>query len=265
MLPIDVSHLIPRYYQIYDNLYNQIQEGKYANGEKLPSEEKLCDLYQVSRGTIREAIKLLLQQGLLNRERGKGTFVSLNKIGQDLQQLMGFTELMNRNGMTASAKILEVTVKDPNPKIKEILMIPKGEQVVKVQRLRFGDKEPLIIEKSYFVRSIFQPLLKHDLENQSIYDILYKETALRLGEATQDIEATVAGPVESKAFGIEFGSPLLLMKRIIMLKDGSPFEYSEDYYRSDKLKFTVKTLPYEENQNNLSLVFTEETDQEGGE
>ena len=238
--------LTPRYYRIYEDLYKKIEEGLYREGDKLPSESELCDAYNVSRGTVREALKMLFQQGLLLRERGRGTFVTpqSDKIGQDAQQLIGFTELMKLHHKKATAKLLKIEVEAPKKSIRKLLEIEETDQVVSVERLRFGDHEPLIIERSYFVYDLFHPLIEHDLENQSIYEVLYRETDIRLEDAKQTIEAVLATPADAKLLDIDPGAPLLLIKRIIKTKDGRFFQYSKDLYRSDRLNFIIRTASY---------------------
>ncbi len=252
-MDINKKQLIPIYYQIFEELYKDIREGVYQEGDRFPSETILCEKYQVSRGTVREALKMLFQQGLLIRERGRGTFVSETKIAQEFNRLMGFTELMKMNEKMAKAKLLEITIKPPNKKVQKLLELDELSQIVKIQRLRYGDNEPLIVERSYFVHRIFKPFLAYDLENESIYELMYRETDFRLGNAQQSIEAVIAGPAESELFGIAPGTPLLLIKRLISLKDGSRFQYSEDMYRSDKLKFTINTLPYDETHSQFMM------------
>lgn len=241
------KHLPPRYYRIYEALYNDIRSGRYGAGDKLPSETALCEQYNVSRGTAREAVKMLFQQGLLIREQGRGTFVtSQHIIGQDAQELMGFTELMRRHGKEAGGRLLKVDVQKPERRIRDLLQLPAAGAVVRVERLRLGDDEPLIIERSDFVHDLFAPLLDFDLARESIHDILYRETGIRLGDAEQTIEAALAGPPEAALLEIEPGSPLLLIKRRIKTDEGRYFQYSEDAYRSDKLRFTIRTAPYDE-------------------
>ncbi len=250
-MEISAKQLIPIYYRIFDELYNEIRDGVYQEGDRFPSESELCAKYKVSRGTVREALKMLFRQGFLLRERGRGTFVTETKIEQDAHKLMGFTELMRMNEKVAKAKILEITIKYPGNRIQKLLELEENNQIVKIQRLRYGDDEPLIIERSYFVYKIFKPFLSYDLENESIYELMYRESDFRLGIAQQSIEAVIAGPEESKLFVIDPGSPLLLIKRLIRLEDNTLFQYSEDMYRSDKLKFTINTLPYDESHKNF--------------
>ncbi|HKJ34833.1 MAG TPA: GntR family transcriptional regulator, partial [Balneolales bacterium] len=98
-MDIRKSNLVPKYYQIYEDLLKDIREGKFQEGDRFPSDTELVERYQVSRGTIREAVKLLLQRGFLIRQQGKGTFVTYRKIQQDPEKLIGFTELMKKHNI----------------------------------------------------------------------------------------------------------------------------------------------------------------------
>jgi GntR family transcriptional regulator len=245
--------LIPKYYQIYEDLLAMIRQGQFSEGDRFPSDTELVNSFRVSRGTIREAIKLLIQQGFLVREQGKGTFITYHKIQQDSDKLIGFTEVMQQHGMKASARIIEKKVHDPAPNIRQVMGLGEDDKVVRIVRLRYGDKEPLIIERSFFRFELFQPIMNMDLENNSIFELLYRHTYIRLGYAVQRIEAMSAGQSEHELLKVELGTPLLLMKRFIHTKEGVFFQYSEDVYRSDRITFTTKTLPYEQNHDSHGL------------
>lgn len=235
---------IPKYFQIYENLVEQIRSGRFAEGDRFPSDNELTARYQVSRGTIREALRLLFQQGYLVREQGKGTFVTYQKIQQDPDYLIGFTELMKRNNIHPSATIIEQKVTEPGERLSGIMMLHPDERVVRMVRLRMGDQEPLVIERSFFNYSLFAPLMNKDLENNSIFELLYRHTPTKLGDAFQRIEAMSAGKSEHELLKVSLGTPLLLMKRLIKTSTGVCFQYSEDVYRSDRITFTTRTVPY---------------------
>ncbi len=244
---------VPKYYKIYEELVQQIRSGKFQEGELFPSDTELVKQYNVSRGTIREAVKLLFQQGYLVREQGKGTFVTYRRIQQDPDQLMGFSELMRRNNMEPSARVIEKEIVQPGPNLMQSMQLQPDEQVVRVVRLRYGDDQPLIVERSFFNYELFEPLMDKDLENNSIFDLLYEHTDTRLGDATQRIEAVTSGQSELELLNVELGTPLLLIKRLIKTADGRYFQYSEDVYRSDRISFATQTSPYEQGRDDLGL------------
>jgi DNA-binding GntR family transcriptional regulator len=159
---------------------------------------------------------------------------------------------MQQHGKKAAAKILRIETVKPNQKIRNLLELKPTEKVVEIERLRFGDDEPLIIERSYFVYGYFYQLLEFDLEKESIYEVLYRETDLRLGNAYQTIEAVNATAADAELLRIDPDSALLLIKRLIKTKHGRFFQYSEDRYRSDKLNFTINTTNYDENRHEFA-------------
>lgn len=246
---------VPKYYAIYEDLLNDIREGKYSEEDLFPSDTELVKKYNVSRGTVREAIKLLFQQDYLVREQGKGTFVTYKKIQQIPDRLIGFTELMRQHNLRPTAKLLEKKVIQPPAKINQIMQLNSGQKVVRIVRLRFGDDQPLIIERSFFNYDLFNPIINKDLENNSIFELLYQNTETKLEAATQSIEAISAGQQEQQYLEVEIGTPLLLIKRLIQTKAGEFFQYSEDVYRSDRINFATKTLPYDNKSSDIPLPF----------
>ena len=244
---------IPKYYQIYEELLEQIRGGKYKEQDRFPSDTELVKSYDVSRGTIREAIKLLFQQGYLVREQGKGTFVTYRKIEQNPDKLIGFSELMQKNNIEPSAKVVEKKVENASPYIAELMNVKEDEKIVRVLRVRYGDGQPLIIERSYFNYDLFAPVLEKDLESNSIFKLLYKHTETRLGKATQRIEAITASKTEQEHLGVEIGTPLLQITRLIQTTGGTYFQYSEDVYRSDRISFTTQTDSYEDDHDAFGL------------
>lgn len=235
---------VPKYYRIYEELLNDIQKGVYQNDNLFPSDTDLVKKFNVSRGTIREAIKLLFQQGFLIRKQGKGTFVTYRKIEQDAEKLIGFTELMKKHNLKPSAKVLKKEIVIPTANISHLMNLKTGKKVVRLIRLRYGDSQPLIVERSFFNYELFEPIFDMDLEKNSIFELLHKKTKTELGNALQRIEAISAGKEEHQWLEVDLRTPLLLIKRLIKTKDQQIFQYSEDVYRSDRINFSTKTVPY---------------------
>jgi GntR family transcriptional regulator len=253
---MDLNQPLPKYFKIYEELLNQIREGKYKENDLFPSDTELVKKYDVSRGTVREAIKLLFQQGYLVREQGKGTFVTYKKIQQNPDRLIGFTELMRQHNLKPSATLIEKEVVHPPANISQMMKLSSNQKVVRIVRLRFGNNQPLIIERSYFNFDLFEPLINEDIEKNSIFDLLYDLTITRLGKAKQSIEAISAGQQEHQYLEVELGTPLLLIKRLIETNTGEHFQYSEDVYRSDRINFSTNTLPYDSETDEIPLPFS---------
>src|SRR5699024_4443053 len=172
----EITQPIPKYYQIYRKLLNQIRSGKFEEYDRFYSDTELVEKFEVSRGTIREAVKLLIQQGYLVREQGKGTFVTKPKIEQDSDKLMGFTELMLKNDIKPSAKVIEKEVVKAPEHLANLMQLDDGDELVRIVRVRFGNDQPMIIERSYFAYRYFKPIYEMDLQANSIFELLYKHT-----------------------------------------------------------------------------------------
>lgn len=244
---------VPKYYRIYEELLNDIQKGVYQNDNLFPSDTDLVKKFNVSRGTIREAIKLLFQQGFLIRKQGKGTYVTYRKIEQDAEKLIGFTELMKKHNLKPSAKVLKKEIVVPAANISHLMKLKTGKKAVRLIRLRYGDNQPLIIERSFFNYDLFEPIFDKDLEKNSIFELLHNNTSTELGNALQRIEAISAGKEEHQWLEVDLRTPLLLIKRLIKTKDQRIFQYSEDVYRSDRINFSTQTVPYNPDLGNNPL------------
>lgn len=247
------SQNIPKYYQIYEKLLEKIRTGEFEENDRFPSDTDLVKEFDVSRGTVREAVKMLIMQGYLVREQGKGTFVTYKKIDQTSDRLIGFSELMRRHNIKPDAKIIKKEIISPPEKIKTLMQLQDEDQLAHLIRLRYGDNLPLIIERSFFNFTLFKPIYEMDLENNSIFKLLYEHTDTKLGEATQRIEAIKAGETEHELLNIPLDTPLLLLKRLIQTKTGSYFQYSEDVYRSDRINFTSHTMSYDSTHTDTGL------------
>lgn len=247
------ERFLPEYIRIYEELYGEIHSGKFSEGALFYSEHELCKRFIVSRGTIRHALEMLFQQGILERRQGKVSTVVNTRIEQNVQTLMGFTELMKKHGRKAGAIVLEKKRMTPDYNIINMMNLRTGDQVVKITRVRTGDNEPLIIEHSWFNTDLFMPIYHENLETNSIYDLFHRKTNERLGVAKQTIEIGFAGSEESRYFDVKPGTPLLLFKRKIMTSDFRIFQYSEDLYRNDKVVFSIQTLPYDVTHDSLSM------------
>lgn len=244
---------VPKYYKIYEKLISDIREGVYHEGDLFPSDTELVKDFEVSRGTVREAVKLLFQQGYLIRQQGKGTFLSYKRIEQNPDKLIGFTELMRKHNLKPSARVIKKEIVVPSANISHLMKINPGDEVVRLIRLRFGDSRPLIIERSFFNLNLFKPIFDMDLETNSIFELLHTNSVTQLGNALQRIEAFSAGKEENQWLGVELQTPLLLIKRLIKTKNNVIFQYSEDVYRSDRINFTTQTVPYEPDRGLSSL------------
>lgn len=231
---------IPMYYQIMRQIREKIDEGEYHSDYALPPERELAEYFHVSRMTVRQAILELVNEGILLRRKGIGTFVAPPKLEQELSGLTSFTEDMAKRGMKAESRVLSFTDAVPDSIVREALLLNENDRVYKCERLRLADREPMALEISMLSVQVCPGLCREDLENKSLYSLLNERWGLQLGRATQSLEPVLAAPHEARILRVSSGSPLLFMHRITYDQDEHPFEYAKSYYRGDRYKFITE-------------------------
>ena len=224
----------PYYRQLYEILRKDIVEGQRPPGQLLPSESELIDRFQVSRVTVRQAMDLLVQDGLVYRRRGRGTFVASPKIEQGLTQIISFSEDMRRRGFHAETAVLSAYLMPASKEIAKNLGIPSGEAIAFLQRLRLADGEPLSIESSYLVHRQCPGVLEGDYALFPLREALEQHYNLRLVRATQVIRAIAATKDLAQKLSIQPGAPLFFIERISYSQHDRPVEFLQLYHRGDR-------------------------------
>ncbi len=237
---IDRQSPIPMYYQIMNQLREKISAGEYTVDSALPPERELVESYQVSRMTIRQAISELVNEGILVRRRGIGTFVAPPKLEQPLNSLTSFTEDMAQRGMKAGSRIVSFKEIVPDPAIRKTLGLSAEDKVFECVRLRLADEEPMALETTSLVASLCPGLQAEVLENQSLYKVLTERWGIQLDYATQSLEPILAPPYEAALLHVAPGSPLLLIHRVTYDQNGWAFEHVKSLYRGDRYKFVTE-------------------------
>lgn len=228
---------VPRYHQLKEILRERIRSGEWKPGDLIPSERELSENYSISRMTARQAITDLVNEGVFYREQGKGTFVTRNKITQQLMRLSGFTEDINARGQHPSTKVLSARLGPADEITAERLRITLGQTIVFLERLRLADGEPLAIERSQLHFKSCEKLLEEDLEQNSLYRLLEAKFGLPLMEAEQEIEAGLARADEAETLHIPVGSAVLLTRRTTFTDRNLPIEYAKAVYCGSKYTF----------------------------
>lgn len=233
---LDKTSHIPMYVQIEELIQQQIADGKYKQGEMIPSERELAEMYQVSRMTVRQAITNLVGNGQLYREKGKGTFVTTEKMEQSLNSLTSFTEDMLARGLVPTSEVLSFDVIVPPAEIAKELQIALEDTVYFITRIRHADNIPMALERTYIPTALFPNLQQHQL-TQSLYEIIEHHYGTRLSYADQHIEASIVSNEDRKHLQLAENAVVLIMQRKTFLVDQRPVEFVRSTYRGDRYKF----------------------------
>lgn len=231
----------PIYKIIENEIKSKITRGELNSGDLVPSENELKDQYQVSRMTVRQALNNLVNDGYLYRHKGKGTFISLRKIEKNIHGVRSFTEEMAATNRKVSNKILVFeTIEAPDDIAEKLFLNPKDE-VIHIERVRYGNEIPVLFEQLYIPANLFKTIEKSNLEG-SFYKYIEKELGMQISYCIQSIEAISSDSKVSIALEVNKHVPTLLILRNTFLSNGRPFEYVRSYYRADQYKFVQHAI-----------------------
>lgn len=239
MAQIDLKSPVPKYYQLKEIIRDMIEKEELGQGESIPPERELCERYGVSRMTARQAVMELVNERLLYRVQGRGTFVAEAKVPQDTGRLTSFTQDMRERGMEVSSTVLGVEEETAGPVVARLLRIDAGERIVRVKRIREADGRPMALETSHLLYEVGKAVLGVDLAGRSLYEELGK-AGVGASEAEQSYEAVPVNGAESGHLGVAVGSPAMLIERVTFDADGRPFEYVKSVYRGDRYRITTR-------------------------
>lgn len=226
---------IPLYQQLYELLRARIARGELKPGDMLPPEMQLTAQYGAGRVTVRQALDLLVQDGLIYRERARGTFVAHPTVEQNLVRIVSFTQDMQQRNLRASTKILDSELAPASAELAEKLHIQTGDELARLERLRLADHEPMSVEESFLVHRYCPNILKkHNYAAYPLRDALERDYSLRLVRANQVIHAVAANAKLAHVLRVPQRSPLLHIERISFSPDNVPIEFLRIWYRADR-------------------------------
>lgn len=229
---------VPIYIQIRESLRAEITSGNLKRGEQLPSENELAARYSVSRMTIRESIEDLVDEGLLYRRHGVGTFVAYPHLQRDHTKLTSFFDKAESEGVQVQAKLLSLEVIPATPKVAEALDIPPGSHVIRVKTLRYADNVPVTVHDAHIPHKLFPSLVNENLEVQHLWS-LFEKNGYRVRRAVQKLESREASKEVAHLMKIKEGAPVLFKERTVYADDGTPVEFTYCYNRGDIYSLTV--------------------------
>ncbi len=235
----------PAWVQIEEQIADRIGSGHLAPGERLPAERDLANALSVSRMTVRQALASLAARGLVERGVGRGTFVRrAPRVVHDLTRVAGFTEEVERHGLAAGSRILDVGEHDAPGEIAQLLGLETGAPVFRLERVRLGGEQPMTLEDSWVPAERFPGLLEHDLSG-SLYALMRQHYDLAPTTATERLEPVAARSHEAAMLGVPEGAPLMLVERVAFAYDGTPVEFARDRHHGAHARFLIHVVPGE--------------------
>jgi GntR family transcriptional regulator len=233
----------PYYVQVKNAIQDYINSGGWQVGDQLPGEPDLCLMFDVSRTVIRQALKELEVEGIIYREKGRGTYVSKPKVNYGaVQELTGFFQDAVEKGLEPVTRILKQELTPASPGIANHLQIESGAVVIKIHRLRGVKEEFFILDTTYLPYDLCPEVLNTDFSSQSLYAFLEEESGFKIMQAHRTIEAVLASEYVAEKLNLNIGDPLILFESVAYLDNGTPIEYFKGYHASRHTRFTVKLV-----------------------
>ena len=233
---------VPYYYQIVQILRESIadiedQEGK---GEiPLPSEAELCELFSVNRGPIRHALDMLEREGLIYREKGRGTFIRRRRVELDLSYLCSTTDDLKSRGWEPGTEVISINQVVPRSHIRSSLDLDDHEKVWEVQRLRLANGEPISLQRAFLPVKFMPDLVKKDLTS-SLFSLWQDTYHIQIRDAEQTIRTRTATSEEAELLQTSDCDPIFEITRVTYDSNNVPFEYLISIWRGDRYDFYLR-------------------------
>lgn len=258
---IDRGSPVPFYHQLKLLVVERIRTEGLRTGDRVPGEFALCEAYEVSRTVVRQALAELETEGVLERVKGRGTFVAVPKTSEGLaQHLTGLFEDMQARGHHLRSLVRRMVVEPSPAQVARELQVPAGSPVLMIERLRFVGDEPWVLATTYLDAGLEDELRTADLENGSLYDVLENHLGIQLVSGRRTIEAVTATRPLARALGVRAGSPVLLLRSTSLGRHLRPVEHFIAYHRGDRSRFEVELTRGEVDSRSPLMFVTERHD-----
>jgi GntR family transcriptional regulator len=226
-----------KYDLIRDQIHDMILDLDV--GAAIPPERELCQRFGVSRMTLRRAVDDLVREGFLERHQGRGTFVAIPKIAQQLT-MTSFSEDMRRRGLAPASRTIGFATMTAGAPLGTRLEVSPATDVLRISRLRLADAKPMAIETLHVPRDRVPGLSAEELTNRSFYELLEEKYGLLVVAGYQTIEPTVTNEEEAELLSVPLHSPAFLFERTSRTQDGAVIEFVRSIYRGDRYQLAVE-------------------------
>ncbi len=238
---IDRTSALPLYHQLKELLLVEIRDGDLGPGARLPGDHDLCERYEVSRTVVRQALADLEREGVIERVKGRGTFVAQAKTGEGLvQSLTGLSEDVASRGGHLHSVVRRFEFVPADDRVAADLGLVKGHPVVELERLRYVDETPWTLTIAHLRAELVPGLLEEDFAEQSLYAVLERRYQIRLVRGHRSVEASAASREVASCLGIAQGAPVLVLRSVSYDDGDVPVESFVAFHRGDRSRFEVE-------------------------
>jgi len=233
------ERFIPHYYRLEHHLRDRIQRGALRPGDPIPPESQLVQQFKVSRTTVRQALSRLVYEGVIERHRGRGSFVAEPRL-QHTRQFLSFEEEMRARGATTSIKLLDMRTEPARGTVAKSLKLREGAPVVVLERLRFVDGQVVGCETRYLPTHIGEALTTDEIHNQPLVPAVRRILGKPRTRLTLRVTASVVRRHEAKILETTVGAPVLVREHVWYVDPEGPVQYGKSLFRGDRYQMAVE-------------------------
>ncbi|SDQ11677.1 GntR family transcriptional regulator [Streptococcus equinus] len=230
--------MVPAYIRIHDAVKKQIDDGFWEIGQRLPSERDLADDFEVSRMTLRQAITLLVEEGILERRVGSGTYVASHRVQEKMRGTTSFTEIVRSQGKTPSSQVVSYQRKPANETEIQQLQLKASDYVVRMERVRYADNVPLVFEVASIPEKLIRQFKREDITEHFFQTLT--DNGYEIGKSQQTIYAKNASERVANYLKVPKNHAVLALTQVSYFTDGRPFEYVHSQYVGDRFEFYLE-------------------------
>ncbi len=216
----------------------EITQGTFKPGDRVPSESRLAARYRASRMTVRQGIIDLIDEGILYRRPGVGTFVAQLHIERDHTRLTNFFDVAEQEGIRAQARVLCLESAPAQRRVASSLDLQEGEPIIHLRSLRLANNMPMTVHDAYMPYRLFPNLMTDPVECEHLWTF-FERYGYRVKKAIQKIEARRADKELARLLGVATGAPILYKERTVYADDGTPIEFTYCFNRGDRYSLTI--------------------------
>ncbi len=238
-IALDFASTVPLHHQLSAALRDGIRSGELRHGQRLPSERELFTELGVSRGTVRQAIQNLINEGLVYTERGRGNFVSGRKIDQALLSFPSLILSLRQGSHRMATRPLGVSTLEASLAIASSLSIGQGDPVIEVRRLRLLDGEPFLLTSTTVPEAVCPRLSADDHELRTVYELLERKYAIPIRRVTSSLETTLLSQAEADLLDVPASTPAFRMERVAYSAN-VPVAHTVHTIRGDRCRFSFE-------------------------
>lgn len=225
----------PIYLQVADYLRNGIYAEEWGKGEKIPSENQIMADLEVSRGTVKKAVNMLVEEGLLQQIQGKGTYVTEGNISYPLGKgLLSFAESLDSQKLAYETKVITSEIRKATKEIASKLRINVGDDYLYMKRIRYVEGEKVMLIENRLNTKLCEGIEKHDFNSESLFQVIEQITATKIAYSESRYAARVVGEKRAKELEVAPDSPVLHLEQLVYLEGGTPVEFGNVWLKANK-------------------------------